>query len=337
MAGSGVMGPGRGWRWGLRACTSLLLGMLAACATQPREPGAFRYLPPQVELAATPFFPQEQHQCGPASLATGLVAAGYDTRPEALTPQLYLPAREGSLQAEMMAAARRQGALALRAPASLNGMLTEVAAGRPVIVLQNLGLSWIPRWHYAVVIGYDSQRGDILLRSGLTRREVLSARTFEYTWARSGRWGMLVLPPGELPAAARRTDVENALAALEKFAALPTLTAYYEAALQRWPDSLLLGIGLGNALSAAGRQAEAEQRLRMALAAHPRNAVVMNNLANVLRLQDKLDEALAVAERAVDAGGEWQAQARQTRDEIRAAIAAGGSGSPAPSPAAAGR
>jgi hypothetical protein len=34
--------------------------------------------------------------------------------------------------------------------------LREVAAGNPVLVLQNLSFAWAPVWHYAVVMGYDA-------------------------------------------------------------------------------------------------------------------------------------------------------------------------------------
>lgn len=314
-----MMCPNAGGRL-VRSLAILFCCLLASCATPPRDPAAFAGLPTRVELSDTPFFPQEQHQCGPASLATALVAAGYPGDPVRLQPQLYLPAREGSLQAEMLAAARRQGALALPGPNTLRELLAEVNAGRPVIVLQNLGLSWVPRWHYAVVIGHDSEKREILLRSGITRREVLSERTFENTWARSERWSMIVLRPGDLPAVARQADVENALAALEKFARPADMIDHYAAAFRRWPDSLVLGVGNANSLIHAGQLAEAEQALRRSVVAHPESAAALNNLATVLRMQHKLDEALAVAGQAVDIGGPWQAQARATRDEIIAAM-----------------
>jgi hypothetical protein len=38
----------------------------------------------------------------------------------------------------------------------------EVAAGHPVIVLQNIGLSWYLVWHYAVVVGYDLHEGTVI-------------------------------------------------------------------------------------------------------------------------------------------------------------------------------
>jgi tetratricopeptide (TPR) repeat protein len=224
----------------------------------------------------------------------------------------------------MLAAARRQGALALPTPGDLAGLLSVVTAGRPVVVLQNLGLAWAPRWHYAVVIGYDLPRRQVFLRSGITRREVMSLRTFDYTWARSGRWGMMVSPPGELPASAAQSDVELALAALERFSSAPTMITHYQTAAHRWPDSLLLRIGLGNAYARAQQLDAAEQAFRGAAEGHPRSAIVLNNLASVLQARGKWDEALRTADRALEAaiGSEWQGHAQATRDEIRAAIRA---------------
>ena len=151
----------------------LSIVLLAGCATPQvstllaRPPAA---LPPRAELAATPFFPQEKYQCGPAALATALVHAGAAVSPEALVPQVYLPAREGSLQAEMLAATRRHGLIAYPLAPRLEAVLLEVAAGNPVIVLQNLAFAFAPVWHYAVVVGYDRDREEIILRSGTTRR-----------------------------------------------------------------------------------------------------------------------------------------------------------------------
>lgn len=300
---------------------ALVVMATTGCATQTRNLGvAAPGLPVRVELADTPFFPQELHQCGPASLATGLAAAGYPADPLQLGAQVFLPFRMGSLQTEMLAAARRQGALALQAPATLAGLFAEVAAGTPVIILQNLGLGIAPRWHYAVLIGYDLARSEVILRSGPHRRERMAMATFEHTWARSDYWGMMVLRAGALPLTADRPAVEKMLTQLEKFAAPAALLAWYQQAGLRWPDSLALSIGLGNAAYASGQLAQSEQAFRLAIDRHPNSAVAMNNLATVLQQRSQLDEALAIAERAVAVGDEWQPQALATRDAIRRAI-----------------
>ncbi len=303
-------------------CAALLATLLtAACATQTRSLSITApSLPERAELSTTPFFPQDRHQCGSAALATALAAAGFPAEPDRLDSEVYLPGREGSLQADMLAAARRHGALALPSPTTLSGLLTEVAAGRPVLILQNLGLGIAPRWHYAVVVGYDRTLGDIVLRSGTRQREVIAMRTFEHTWARSGFWGMMVLRSGALPLKVDPQVLEKALVQLEKYAAPAALLPWYRQAALRWPDSLVFMVGLGNAAYADGQLDRAEQAFRTASARHPQNAAVLNNLATVLQQRGQLDEALSVAERAVALGGEWQPAAQATRNAIRVAI-----------------
>ena len=141
------------------AATALLLAALVSGCAAPQVAGLLerppRDLPPSAEIATTPFYAQEDYQCGPASLAALLNHAGRDATPASLAPQVYLPARQGSLQAELLAATRRHGLLAYVLEPRLEALLREIAAGAPVLVLQNLALDWAPQWHYAVAIGYD--------------------------------------------------------------------------------------------------------------------------------------------------------------------------------------
>src|SRR5207237_1128123 len=85
-------------------------------------------------------------------------------------------------------------------PAALD-MLTEISAGNPVIILQNLGFS--ESWHYAVAIGYDYYWGKLYLRSGTTRRQVMAFTVNEIVWMRSGYWAMVALPPDRIAATAQ--------------------------------------------------------------------------------------------------------------------------------------
>jgi len=228
-----------------------------------------------VELTATPFFPQERYQCGPAALATVLNARGKAVTPEALVPQVYLPAREGSLQAEIMAAARRQGLLALAVEPALDALLAEIAAGHPVLVLQNLGLDWLPRWHYAVAIGYDLERQELILRSGTAPRRITPLRVFLNTWDRAARWGIVVLTPGTFPARPQAAPYLETASALESPACSGASAAY-----QASTDDVgqpRRRLGLGNAEYALGTPA------RRGLPSRPAHragtAAAWNNLA----------------------------------------------------------
>jgi tetratricopeptide (TPR) repeat protein len=310
---------------------ALALVALGGCAT--RAPDLARELPSdlprRIELAKTPFFAQEEYQCGPATLAMALRSAGIAASPARLAPQVYLPERQGSLQVEMLAAARRNGAFALAIAPSMEALLREVSAGSPVIVLQNLGLPLLPTWHYALVIGYDLARDEIVLRSGTTQRLVMTVANFDSTWARSERWGMVALRPGRLPATAGEVEVTAAAVAFEKSNPPDAARRVYAAAVARWPGSLALRMGLGNAAYAAGDLAAAEQAFREATQRHPRSAPAFNNLAVVLSEQGRTAQARQAAESALALGGPWRKDARATLERIAEAERRDGSLSPA--------
>jgi tetratricopeptide (TPR) repeat protein len=305
-----------------RLAALLLAGLVGGCAVQT---AALRQAPPpelapQAELAATPFFPQTEYQCGPAALATGLGAAGFVAAPEQLAEQIFLPARTGTLQIEMVAGARRQGAVATRIPARLEAALREVAAGRPVVVLLNLGLSWLPRWHYAVLVGYDLAAGEVQLRSGTTRREVMALRSFEHTWVRAGAWGIVVTPPGQWPATAEPDAVVEAAVGFERAAAPASAVLAYRGALARWEGKLSLQMGLGNSLHASGDRRAAAQAFRRAALDHPHNVPARINLsATLLDLGDAAG-ALRAAREAVElADPTWAARAQTALDAAQRA------------------
>jgi len=300
---------------GVFICAAALLAGCAApqvSALVERPPAG---LPASAEIAAVAFFAQEDYQCGPASLAAVLRHAGREATPESLAPQVYLPGRKGSLQSEMLAGARRHGVVAYELAPRLEALLREIAAGTPVLVLQNLGLDWVPRWHYAVAVGYDLEERSLLLRSGVTRRLAMSLDTFERTWARSGHWAMLALPPERLPETAAELSYLAAVAGLERVAPAAARRGY-EAALARWPQSVTAELGLGNASYAMRDLAGAATAYRRATARHPESADAWNNLAQALIELGSRDEALAAARRAVALGGPRLPTYRETLEHI---------------------
>jgi len=299
----------------------LAFAWLSGCAVQTT---ALRSRPPSdlpgaAELSATPFFAQTAYQCGPAALATALAAIGIDAAPAWLAEQIFLPARTGTLQTEMLAGARRHGAVATRLPGTLDALLREVAAGHVVVVLQNLGLSFAPRWHYAVVVGYDVVAGDVLLRSGGTQREVIAMRTFEYTWARSGFWAFVASRPGDWPVTAELDAAAEAAVGFERSASPAQALRVYDSALQRWPDSLTLAMGQANALYAAGNKARAAE-LFEATARRHRSAAAWINLSGTLLELGAPQAALDAARQAVGLDDEpWRARAAQALEAAQRA------------------
>ena len=309
-------------RAGLGAAAVLLALLTGGCVSLPQSE-ALRENPPanltaRVELARVPYHAQEDYLCGPSSLAMAFNAAGVPASVESLTPQVYLPGRKGSLQAEMLGATRRAGLVAYTAQPNLEALMRELAAGTPAVVLLNLGVGWWPIWHYAVVIGYDLDRRKFILRSGRKEREEWSFSLFEYSWRDGGDWSLLALPPGRIPATASEADFPSAVAALERAGKTREARVAYRALLERWPDSLVGLIGLGNVEYALGDPGAAEAALRRAAAAHPGSGAALNNLAYVLAERGKLGEAETTARAAVALGGPTLEEARKTLDAILA-------------------
>lgn len=292
--------------------------LLAACSSpqSDRLLKSPQTLPPPVELTGTPFFPQEDFQCGPAALATVLNWAGASTTPEALVPQVYLPEQQGSLQIELVAATRRHGRVPYVIEPRMETLLAEVADGHPVLVLQNLGLNWLARWHYAVVIGFDLARNEIILRSGRNERHVMSLQSFERTWQRGNHWAMLALPPGRLPASAEEAAWLQAVTGLERAQRWQEAKTAYETALSRWPDSVAARMGLGNSLYAMQDLAGAERVYRYITLSTPSFAPAFNNLAQVLAEQGQLKPAEQAARRAVNLGGPLEATYQETLRQV---------------------
>lgn len=272
-------------------------------------------VPQRVELDAVPFFPQDEFQCGPASLAMVLAHSGVAVLPEALVGQVWLPSRQGSLQLEMLATPRRHGRVGYRLAPRYADLLREVAAGNPVVVLQDVG-PLLPQWHYAVVNGFDYATGTIYLRSGLQVRQAMSFSAFERTWLAGKYWAMVVQAPDRIADTATEERWLDALLALARGGDHETAVKGYRAALQRWPDSLPAAVGLANHLHARGTLDEAAVVLRAAMQRHPQSVIVMNNLAQTLSDLGRHAEALALIDRAADPQSPFAGEVRSTRTLI---------------------
>ena len=81
--------------------------LLAGCTINPPLQLAPLVAADTAQLRGVPFFPQTEYECGPAALAGVLGASGVAATAQSLSPQVYLPGRQGSLQVELVAAVRR--------------------------------------------------------------------------------------------------------------------------------------------------------------------------------------------------------------------------------------
>jgi tetratricopeptide (TPR) repeat protein len=234
-----------------------------------------------VELADTPFFPQKKFQCGPAALATLLQVSDVPVVPAELEKQVYLPKRKGSLQAELLAAVRRYDRLPYVLHDTFTALAAELAAGNPVLVLQNLGFSFSPRFHYAVVVGLTDR--EVILRSGEKRRLQMQHRAFLRSWQGGNYWAMVVLQPGQFPAGYNKESYLKASIALETAGRLQAAEKSYQALCTRHPDDCAEALfGQANISLKSGKQKEAIAQYRKLLALAPGHAGAANNLAEAL-------------------------------------------------------
>jgi hypothetical protein len=276
-----------------------LLAALAGCTAQaPLRASLPAGQPGGIELVATPFFPQEDHQCGPAALATTLAAAGVVIEPESLVPQVFLAGRQGSLQADLLGAARRHDRLPYPLQPGAGPLLAELAAGHPVLVLQNLATRRFPQWHYAVLVGYDADRGTAILRSGRQPRVEMRWTRFMATLERADHWSVLVLEPGQLPATVQNRPYVGAAAGLEAAGRLEAARVAYRVATARWPDEALGWLGLGNVAHASGELDAALAAYARAVQVAPANAAARINLAQALLESGCVAQAVREARQA---------------------------------------
>lgn len=264
-----------GWYFSLLFFGFLLKG----CAIHsPPLPAEWTQLK-STELTDTPFFPQEKYQCGPASLASVLQKSGVPIIPGALTKQIYLPERHGSLQLELLGATRRNGRIPYRLQPTLTAITTELQHHRPVLVLQNLGLRSLPTWHYAVIIGVDPVLSKMILHSGTTNNLSIDARKFLRSWDLADRWGIVVLRPGELPADDNPATFLKAVAAYNSVTNDAAVTKSYSRAVQRWPKNHLVRFSYAANAQASGKRSLAIENYRQALKIKPDHLPSINNLS----------------------------------------------------------
>ena len=288
---------------------------LAGCAATQTErvlerPGD---LPPRAEVPEVPFFPQERYYCGPAALAMVLAWSGLPVTAKDLVSQVYTPGREGTLRSDILGGSRRNGRLAVEVR-RLDALLAELAAGHPILVFQNLGLDFLPQWHFAVAVGYDLPAGEITLHSGTEARRDVDLATFERTWRRGDFWALAVLAPDRLPVTASRRAVLEAAAGLERVGRLSEAETAYGTVLGRWPDSHAAFMGLGNTRYAARDATGAEAAFRRATELRPDAPAGWNNLAYALKALGRRFEAISAAQRAVALGG---VETKRYRDSLR--------------------
>jgi tetratricopeptide (TPR) repeat protein len=284
---------------------------LAACAAPTRQTDAMlarqdRDVPAAFRIPAVPYIKQTENYCGPATLTMAMRYYGRRVSVDEIAAQVYTPGKKGTLQQDMLGSARRQGMLAVQIQ-GLPNLLKELNAKHPVITFMNLGLSWYPIYHYALVTGYDLREPSVILHSAGSENKEWSMRKFERNWDQS--WGLVVLPATELSAAADELEHSAAAAGLEAVGRAKEAETVYRNILKRWPESFGALIGMGNLSYGRGDYRASVAYLKKATHFHPLSAVAWHNRATAEGAAKAGGYARASALRALELAPAEQAAA----------------------------
>ncbi len=262
----------------LLLCFGFLISGCAARAVQTEMLLAEKHnLPSTALIKDIPFIDQSEGYCGPATLTMAMQHAGRDVKIEEIAQQVFTPGLKGSLQSHMISAARRNELTAIPIK-NLSALLTEISAGNSVIIFENLALSWLPQWHYALALGYDLQKQEIILHSGHEAYFRWDLAKFERSWMLGDYWGLVVLPAGKLSATANEIAHVTAALGLENANNFAAAEKSYRAVLEKWPTSLVGLIGLANLIYKKGQYKESVVLLKQAVVAHPSSEAAKHNL-----------------------------------------------------------
>lgn len=281
----------------------LLFVLLASsCAATARQTESVLAAPPEIpeaqEIQNISFIRQSDNYCGPATLTMAMNWAGKNISVQQVADEVYTAGKKGSLQMDLIGSSRRQGLVAIPIQ-GMNALLQEVAAGHPVIILENLAFSWFPRWHYALVTGYDLKVPEVIMHSGADRSKHWSMRKFERSWVYGNYWGLVVLPLTKLAASADDLAHATAAAALEQLGKNAEAEIVYANILKKWPASLPALIGMGNTTFARGDFAAATAFLRVATQRFKNSAVAWHNRAIAEGAARRKSAARSSAQKAI--------------------------------------
>jgi hypothetical protein len=261
----------------------ILLLTFSSCVSSTKQTDDLLHMPLQefqrpVQIPDVPFINQTVGQCGPATLTMAMNYLGNDISVDEISRQVYTPGMKGSLQTDMVSATRRQGLLAIPID-SLDSLMREISAGNPVIVFENLALSWFPQWHYALVFGYDLSNETVTMHSGSEQNKKWDIRKFERSWKLGDYWGLVILPPDKISATASELTHANAAVGLEQVDKKAEAFTAYKTMLSKWPTSLTALIGLGNLEFEKKNYVQSVRYLKLAAQAHPTSDPARHNLA----------------------------------------------------------
>jgi len=172
---------------------SLLLVVLLSSFCSCAGPSSNLSGQPARVIDGIPFFPQEEFQCGPASLAGVLNYYGWKVSPAEIAAEIFSRQARGTLDMDMVFYARKKGLRAEKYRGTFEDLQAQINSRRPLIVLIDQGFWVYQSHHFMVVVGYDG--GGIIVNSGKEERKFISRDSFSKTWEKTKFWTLRIMPP----------------------------------------------------------------------------------------------------------------------------------------------
>ena len=165
--------------------------LLCSCAPHYSVPENAKIIP------GVPFYPQEDYQCGPASLATVMNYWQARSNKEKIgvkeiTDAIYSRGARGVLPSDLENYPVTRGFITHQFEGSIEDLRGHVDQGIPVIIFVDQGLSIYQVNHFMVVTGYTDN--GVVVNDGRREKEVITNSRLEKTWKRTGYWALRVVP-----------------------------------------------------------------------------------------------------------------------------------------------
>ncbi len=174
----------------------LMLGRVIAAETPPAS----------CQIDGVPRIKQLTNYCGPATVAAVLQCFGEKTTQEMVGKIVYNAAGGSTNGADMLYYARSIGYSAYSWNSSIEDVKKKIAAGAPVIVLQQNSTT-DASGHYRVLTGYDDRTSKFRVMDPYY--DNITEMTYaqcERLWRPMGRWSLLIVPPSKDTFAAELND-----------------------------------------------------------------------------------------------------------------------------------
>lgn len=177
--------------------TLALMLALAGCAGSLTP--EIQRLPDRVEVPGVPFFRGNDYQSAPNAMAAMLANLSVQITPGLLGKSMKLPGGEERIEQSIQEQARAYGFVVYPLDRQFDAVLTQVAAGYPVLVRYADGMV-LKSPRYGVLVGYNRIKQTVVLQAGNDRHDVRSFSSFTSAWEGTGNWAVLVQGPRQLPA-----------------------------------------------------------------------------------------------------------------------------------------